>query len=83
MMHKAITLDVPIAHRWLMLKVRSNCEAMTREALKAWARKSQAAGKITQSGGRHERRHSNPIFLPRRGRLTHGIDACTLIGRKS
>ena len=36
MMHKAITLNVPISPTWMMLRVRGNCEAMTREALKEW-----------------------------------------------
>jgi transcription antitermination factor NusG len=48
MMHKAITLDVCIPPTWLMLKVRSNCEKMTREALKEWGVKSFFPGRLVK-----------------------------------
>ena len=48
MMHKAITLDVSIPPTWLMLKVRSNCEKMTREALREWDVESFFPGRLVQ-----------------------------------
>ncbi len=47
-MHKAITLNVPISPTWVMLKVRSNCEVMTREALRAWGVESFFPGRLVQ-----------------------------------
>ena len=45
---RSITLDDEIPPTWLMLKVRSNCEVMTREALKEWGVESFFPGRRVQ-----------------------------------
>ena len=45
---RSITLDVSIPPTWLMLNVRSNCEVMTREALKEWNVESFFPGRLVQ-----------------------------------